>query len=1038
MTKRRDTLSSLGQLLLVTLLGIPLITPLMMWTSVPCTHDGHLHVHRIAALRYAWENGIYFSRWVPDLAFGYGYPFFVYREPGPLYAILLPHLMGLPLAAASNLFYALTILVAGWFMFLWVRDIAGVRVGFVSAAAYMAAPYLLLDALVRGNAPESMALPLFPFLLWMGRRWMIKGTAVPFLLSVLGLALLSLSHNISTLIFALTLLVYLLAIGLINQLSWKPLLGRLALLFGLGLGLTFFYTGGALLEMDQVTLSQSTVTRNNDFHYNFASLAEILAPTAAEDPNLVNPPLPIRLGWIPLILALGGAATPLWKRWMNKEQRWHAILMVLATALFIIMALPLSLPLWENLPLIDFVQFPWRFIGRAALPVAFLAGMPFMTPPASAGEKRRNLIFNLAAVAAIALLILEAIPALYPRACEEDPFPTIVDVHEYEAATGLVGIDPEGSYFPRTVQKRPQGSPLEEDYHAGRTPQRFDLSALPEGATADVVYDGFGATITLNTPERFTARYLSFFFPGWTAVVDGQPVPTTPSDPEGLITFPVPAGEHLISITWELTPLRWALTLLSTLALLGIVTAVYYLGFRRAKNIEKSSLSLAKIARSADRSLLIGLLLVGLGLTAFKVFLVDKELTPLRRSGEPVVESPASLQAAELLFAGYNLSGDTVASGDTFDIDLAWRITAPTQHTYQSNVWIADVQGLLWSDKETYRPRLYEDGPATWEMLPGQWAWDSREVLILPGTPPGQYAIVLTLFDRDTLQPVTLVDESGTVVGPTAVIGQINVTTPEDEPSFKPQYLLEIPLQDNGLLLLGFNQDRSQAAPGDQLLLTFFWEGMDGPKPKSLTIQLLSAEDQVVHTWQVPLVRESFEISSWETGQRLRTQHLLHLPASLESGTYRLVLQEQVPLAELTIAAPNRLFVPPESDTAVAIPFGEEAQLTGYTISEDGDQLTVELVWQALEEIPTAYHVFVHLVDEQGAIVAQADGEPANWTRPTTGWAPGEYIADSHTLTLPPESDLSELHLQVGLYDPLSGQRLPTSSGDTAGLLLNP
>ena len=39
-----------------------------------------------------------------------------------------------------------------------------------------AAPYILLDAFVRGNAPESMALPLFPFLLWMGRRWMIKGT----------------------------------------------------------------------------------------------------------------------------------------------------------------------------------------------------------------------------------------------------------------------------------------------------------------------------------------------------------------------------------------------------------------------------------------------------------------------------------------------------------------------------------------------------------------------------------------------------------------------------------------------------------------------------------------------------------------------------------------------------------------------------------------------------------------------------------------------------------------------------------------------
>jgi hypothetical protein len=77
---------------------------------VACTHDGHLHYHRVAAMAHAWGNGIYLTRWLPDLAFGYGYPFFVYREAAPLYAVLLPHLAGLPLPAASNLFYALTIL----------------------------------------------------------------------------------------------------------------------------------------------------------------------------------------------------------------------------------------------------------------------------------------------------------------------------------------------------------------------------------------------------------------------------------------------------------------------------------------------------------------------------------------------------------------------------------------------------------------------------------------------------------------------------------------------------------------------------------------------------------------------------------------------------------------------------------------------------------------------------------------------------------------------------------------------------------------
>jgi uncharacterized membrane protein len=423
--------STLWQLLTVTLLGLPLITPLMRWTAVPCTHDGHLHVHRVAAMRHAWENGVYLTRWLPDLAFGYGYPFFVYREPTPLYAVMLPHLLGLSLPATSNIFYALCILLAGWFMFLWVNDVSGARAGVVSAVAYMAAPYILIDALVRGNAPESLALPLFPFLLWMGRRWIIQGSVKTFLLSVFGLAFLSLSHNISLLIFTPLFFLYLVAIGWLHRLTWRPLLARLLLLFGLGLGMTFLYTGGALLEMDQVTLSQSTTTRNNDFHFNFASWSEILAPVAAEDPNLLNPPLLIRLGWVPLTLAIAGVSTLLWKK-IKREQRWHVAIMVFAAALFLFMALPVSLPLWERIPLIDFVQFPWRFVGRAALPVAFLAGAPFAQTIASdpAGHgKRKGILWQVALVSAVGLLLLEALPNLYPRYCRENRFPTIVKVN---------------------------------------------------------------------------------------------------------------------------------------------------------------------------------------------------------------------------------------------------------------------------------------------------------------------------------------------------------------------------------------------------------------------------------------------------------------------------------------------------------------------------------------------------------------------------------------------------------------------------------
>jgi hypothetical protein len=982
-------------------------------------------------MRHAWENGVFFTRWLPDLAFGYGYPFFVYREPAPLYAVLLPHLLGVSLPAASNLFYTLCIMAAGWFMFLWVKDVSGPRAGIVSAVAYMAAPYILIDALIRGNAPESLALPLFPFLLWMGRRWIIQGSVKTFLLSLFGLAFLSLSHNISLLIFTPLFLLYLLAAGWLQQLSWRRLLVRLLLLFGLGLGMTFFYTGGALLEMDEVTLSLSTTTRNNDFHFNFASWPEILAPAGVEDPNLLNPPLPIRLGWVPASLAIIGISTLFWKK-VKREQRWHVAMMTAAAALFLFMALPISLPIWEKLPLIDFVQFPWRFIGRAALPVAFLAGAPFAETTGrepSLSNGRKHLFSQLALVAVVGLLILEALPGLYPRTCKENEFPTIQDVHAYEQATTLVGIDPEGSYFPRTVQKRPKGSVLEADYQAGETPQRFDMSALPDGATVTAEYDQLSARVNVNTPSPFIARYLSFAFPGWVATIDGQQVPITPSDPGGLITFTVPSGEHFVTVRWQSTFMRTVLSLVSFLALIGVgVTTVLLVRHYRPATSET--------ARQSDKGVpLWPLVLLGIGLLLFKFLLVDTGQTAWHRSSPPPVAHTAGLTAGELGFEGYNLSGTGVEAGGMFDIDLAWRALSPTGVEYQSNVWLADADGLLWSDKETQRPRLYEDAPPTWEWGEGQWAWDSREVSVLAGTPPGQYDIVLTLFDLATLQPLTLRDGSGSVIGPTAVIGQIKVEMPDEAVTVRPQFSSGEIVPGTGLLLTGYNQDREMLAPGDEMLLTLFWEREAGSVDDLTNLQLVADGGEVVQSWQLPVTRSDFDLAQWKPGQTLRDQQLLRLAATLESGTYKFWLQDAIPLGQIVVSAPERIFEQPDVGTAADILFADSIRLAGYTLAED--PLRVEFVWSATDQIDNSYHVFVHLVDGNGSIVAQSDGQPAEWTRPTAGWVPGEYILDNHTLFIPQGVPLENLSLRVGWYDPDTGRRLAVDEFDFATLPLN-
>ncbi|MBI1878488.1 MAG: hypothetical protein HYR94_09720 [Chloroflexi bacterium] len=95
-----------------------------------------------------------------------------------------------------------------------------------------------------------------------------------------------------------------------------------------------------------------------------------------------------------------------------------------------------------------------------------------------------------------------------------------------------------------------------------------------------------------------------------------------------------------------------------------------------------------------------------------------------------------------------------------------------------------------------------------------------------------------------------------------------------------------------------------------------------------------------------------------------------------------------------------------------------------------GAALPIELRWQTHTSLHEDYHVFIHLVDGAGQLVAQSDGQPVLWTRPTWSWAVGETIVDRHGLWIPPQTAPGDYELQVGLYRPTDGQRLLLPGGN--------
>ncbi|GAB4435331.1 MAG: hypothetical protein Kow00120_02110 [Anaerolineae bacterium] len=83
-----------------------------------------------------------------------------------------------------------------------------------------------------------------------------------------------------------------------------------------------------------------------------------------------------------------------------------------------------------------------------------------------------------------------------------------------------------------------------------------------------------------------------------------------------------------------------------------------------------------------------------------------------------------------------------------------------------------------------------------------------------------------------------------------------------------------------------------------------------------------------------------------------------------------------------------------------------------------GDTLRIALRWQAARAIDGDYVIFVHLVDEDGTVIASADHAPQNAFRPTWGWEAGETVVDRTALPMPGSLARGQDYaVRIGLYD---------------------
>ena len=390
----------------------------------------------------------------------------------------------------------------------------------------------------------------------------------------------------------------------------------------------------------------------------------------------------------------------------------------------------------------------------------------------------------------------------------------------------------------------------------------------------------------------------------------------------------------------------------------------------------------------------------------------------------------------KVLFLGYDLYGpaeSSVESGGTLQVTTYWRCLEEMNGDYSIYVRLKDEAGHLWGQTDNW--------PAQGFLPTSQWregmiVRDKHGVEILAGTPPDEYRLEIGMY--------SVLDEGRTRAlgrweAPQRTVRVVKSPTPPSVESLEIQNFLPRSLGCQ-VELLGYNLPLTTFRPGEPLPLTLFWQAESDLDKDYFVLLQLQAEDGT--SWMLQRERPvsgSYPTTLWEEGEVMREQLDAHIPADVPSGRYALKVgladaesgeeMELASLAEVTVEGRPRTFEVPSLQHPLEVNLGDQVELLGYDLDtrelKAGGTLALKLYWKALAEMDTSYTVFIHLLDAEDKIWGQHDNLPGNGSLPTTGWLPGEVIADAYEVPIQPETPPGSYVIEVGIYQAETGQRLP-------------
>lgn len=545
MTVRMGMYISIMGLMLAAL--YPMI-PLLSGPEFAFGHGSPDHINWASQVSAGIREGILYPRWMPLSNGGYGSPATIFYPPLFYFLTGIVNLFVPSLTSSLKIITFAGFMLSGLGMYIFLRNFCGHKASVAGGIAYQLLPYHLLDLYIRVTLAETFAFAWLPFIL----HFLYKGYTENAFPKWIGLAFsyagLVLTHLTSAYIFTFVILSF----AIFLSLRRPVLFLRFTMASALGIAISAVYFVPMIFEREFVHIEWLTEVGFGDYKRNFLFMSENRG-----DPFKINLEQIVLLHAFLALIAL--AIYYRRKRFIDPSPKSHSVFSFFfgLSAFSVIISMPFTKILWSLIPWLPTIQFPWRWLMVTTLSVSILIGFTF--DAFSFNDIKRDRFVKVCMALFHAIVIANFYLATFYMLTSKQ----------------LTDKDLEWilRYGGDVIEYRPIWlTDKKKDFSTEKwTPVVFNEG---KGTVVVISWKSQSRLLKVTTATPSTIRVSTFYYPGWTALINGREIPIGIEKDNGAMLLSVPTGENTVLLEFRDTPLRRTAKWISIISLFAALAGL--------------------------------------------------------------------------------------------------------------------------------------------------------------------------------------------------------------------------------------------------------------------------------------------------------------------------------------------------------------------------------------------------------------------------------------------------------------------------------